>query len=60
MALTGKARIIKHADANTMYVAIPAKIVQDSAFTFHAGERVKICFDPKQKAIIISHRDLVK
>lgn len=53
MALTGESKLLKHPKANTLYVAIPAKIAQDSAFIFHGGERVKIVFDPKQKAILI-------
>lgn len=51
--LTGETKLYKHPKADTLYLAIPAKVVQDSTFVFKKGERVSIRYDPKRKAIII-------
>ena len=52
--LVGKAKLYKHPKSPTLYVAIPASVVQDSAFALKAGDHVKIEYDPETKTIIIS------
>lgn len=52
MALEGKVKLIPHRKAKTLYLAIPASIVDDSTFPFNPGEEVKIKI--KEKKIIIS------
>ena len=51
--LVGEAKIYKHPKAETLYLAIPSKVVQDSTFIFKKGDQVKITYDPEKKAIII-------
>jgi hypothetical protein len=38
--LEGHSKIYKHPKAHTLYVAIPARVVQDSTFHFKAGDKV--------------------
>jgi hypothetical protein len=51
--LAGEAKLYKHPKADTLYVAIPSRLVQDSTFVFKKGERVSIKYDPETKAITI-------
>lgn len=51
--LVGETKLYKHPRADTLYLAIPSKVVQDSTFIFKKGERVKIRYDPDKKVIII-------
>jgi len=44
--LQGKSKLYKHPKAQTLYLSIPSKIVSDSQFSFKAGDRVKLKFDP--------------
>jgi len=53
LVLIGEAKIYKHPRADTLYLTIPSKVVQDSTFIFKKGDRVRIEYDPKKKAIII-------
>jgi len=53
LVLIGEAKIYKHPRADTLYLTIPSKVVQDSTFVFKKGDRVRIKYDPKKKAIII-------
>lgn len=51
--LVGETKLYKHQKADTLYLTIPSKVVQDSTFIFKKGENVKIRYDPKKKVIII-------
>lgn len=51
--LLGQAKIYKHPKADTLYLTIPSKIAQDSAFIFKQGDTVRIRYDPKRKVLII-------
>ena len=51
--LMGEAKIYKHPKADTLYVTIPSKVVQDSTFIIKKGDRVKIRWDPEKKALIV-------
>jgi len=53
LVLVGEAKIYKHPKADTLYLAIPSKVVQDSTFVFKKGDQVKITYDPVKKAIIV-------
>lgn len=53
LVLLGEAKIYKHPKAETLYLTIPSKIAQDSAFIFKQGDIVKIRYDPEQKVLII-------
>lgn len=53
LVLVGETKLYKHPKADTLYLSIPSRLVQDSTFAFKKGERVKIRYDPKRKAIII-------
>lgn len=53
LVLVGETKLYKHTKADTLYLSIPSKLVQDSTFVFKKGERVKIRYDPKKKVIII-------
>jgi hypothetical protein len=54
LVLTGEAKLYKHPKADTFYVAIPSRLVQDSTFAYKVGERVSIRYDPETKAIVIT------
>jgi len=53
MVLMAQAKLYKHPKAQTLYVTIPSKVVQDSTFAFKPGEEVAIRYDPKSKSITI-------
>jgi len=55
--LVGEAKIYKHPKADTLYLTIPSKVVQDSTFIFKKGDRVKIRYDPEKKAIIVEPKE---
>jgi len=57
LVLAGEAKLYKHPKADTLYVAIPSRLVQDSTFVFREGERVSIRYDPEKQAIIIEPFD---
>lgn len=58
--LVGEAKIYKHPKAETLYLAIPSKVVQDSTFIFKKGDQVKITYDPERKVIIVEPRNSEK
>jgi len=58
--LVGEAKIYKHPKAETLYLAIPSKVVQDSTFVFKKGDQVRITYDPKKKAIIVEPKNSEK
>jgi len=58
--LVGEAKIYKHPKAETLYLAIPSKVVQDSTFIFKKGDQVKITYDPEKKAIIVEPKNSKK
>jgi Antidote-toxin recognition MazE, bacterial antitoxin len=45
MVLVSEATVYKHTKGNTLYVSIPSKMAQDSAFTIKEGDEVKISFE---------------
>jgi hypothetical protein len=51
--LAGEVKLYKHPKSQTMYITVPAKIVQDSAFVLKAGQKVPIRYDPETNTIII-------
>jgi len=51
--LVGETKLYKHPKADTLYLSIPSRLVQDSTFVFKKGEKVRIRYDPKKKVIII-------
>lgn len=51
--LIGEAKIYKHPKADTLYLSIPSKVVQDSTFIFKKGDKVKIRYDPEKKVLIV-------
>ena len=53
LVLVGESKIYKHPNAETLYLTIPSKVVQDSTFVFKKGDKVSIRYDPEKKAIII-------
>jgi hypothetical protein len=40
--LQGTTKLYKHPKAHTLYLTIPARIVQDSTFPFKAGDMVSV------------------
>ncbi len=56
MILVGEAKVYKHGRAKTLYLSIPAKVAQDSAFTIKGGDVVEVRFDKEQNAIIIQSK----
>ena len=61
MILVGEATVYKHGKAKTLYLSIPSKVAQDSAFTIKDGDKVVVRFDPKEHAVIIqSEREFKK
>lgn len=53
LVLVGETKIYKHPKADTLYLTIPSRVVQDSTFIFKKGDKVKIHYDPQRKAIIV-------
>lgn len=46
-----EATIYKHTKGNTLYVSIPSRMAQDSAFPFREGQRVTISIQGKKLVI---------
>lgn len=57
LVLVGETKIYKHPKADTLYLTIPSRVVQDSTFVFKKGDKVKIHYDPQKKTIIIEPID---
>ena len=53
MVLATEATVYKHTKGNTLYVSIPSKMAQDSAFPIKEGDAVEIVWNPDLKAIVI-------
>jgi len=53
LVLIGETKIYKHPKADTLYLAIPSKVVQDSTFVFKKGDRVRIEYDPVKQVIVV-------
>ena len=51
--LIGKSKVFKHGKAKTLYVSIPSKIADDSAFTIRSGDEVEVKFDTELGAVVI-------
>ena len=51
--LVGEAKVFKHGKAKTLYLSIPSKVAQDSAFTIKEGDTVDIKFDKETNSVII-------
>jgi hypothetical protein len=49
--LSTQATVYKHTKGNTLYVSIPSKMAQDSAFPVKEGDQVEIVWDKKLEAI---------
>ncbi len=52
--LATNATVYKHTKGNTLYVSIPSKMAQDSAFTIKEGDEVNMEFDTARGAIVIT------
>jgi hypothetical protein len=55
--LTGQSKVFKHGKAKTLYLSIPSKMAEDSAFTIKEGDIVEIEFDKKLGAVVIRPKD---
>lgn len=55
--LTGQSKVFKHGKAKTLYLSIPSKMAEDSAFTIKEGDVVEIEFDRKLGAVVIRPRN---
>lgn len=53
MILVGEAKVYRHTKGKTLYVSIPSKLAQDSAFTIREGDSVDVVFDKETNSIII-------
>ena len=53
MLLYGQSKVFKHGKAKTLYVTIPSKVAEDSAFTIREGDTVEVKFDKEQNAVVI-------
>jgi antitoxin component of MazEF toxin-antitoxin module len=51
--LATEATVYKHTKGNTLYVSIPSKMAQDSAFPIKEGDAVEIVWDKDLGAIVI-------
>ena len=51
--LSTQATVYKHTKGNTLYVSIPSKMAQDSAFPVKEGDQVEIVWDKDLEAIVI-------
>ena len=58
--LIGEAKLYKHPRSQTLYVSIPAKVVQDSTFAFKGGQKVSIRYDPETRTITIEQIEETK
>ncbi len=55
--LTGQSKVFKHGKAKTLYLSIPSKMAEDSAFTIKEGDIVEIEFDKTLGAVVIRPKD---
>jgi bifunctional DNA-binding transcriptional regulator/antitoxin component of YhaV-PrlF toxin-antitoxin module len=53
MLLYGQSKVFKHGKAKTLYVTIPSKVAEDSAFTIKEGDTVEVKFDKELNAVVI-------
>jgi hypothetical protein len=56
--LSTEATVYKHTKGNTLYVSIPSKLAQDSAFPIKEGDAVEIEWDQDLKAIVIKPKKI--
>lgn len=56
MLLIGQSKVFKHGKAKTLYVSIPSKVAEDSAFTIREGDTVEVKFDKELNAVVIRHK----
>ena len=57
LLLTGQSKVFKHGKAKTLYLSIPSKMAEDSAFTIKEGDIVEIEYDKKLKAVVIRPKE---
>jgi hypothetical protein len=55
--LTGQSKVFRHGKAKTLYLSIPSKMAEDSAFTIKEGDIVEIKFDRQLGAVVIRPKD---
>jgi hypothetical protein len=60
LLLIGQAKVFKHGKAKTLYVSIPSKVAQDSAFTIREGDMVEVEFKKDLDAVIIKKKSAKK
>jgi hypothetical protein len=53
MTLYGRSKLYKHPKANTLYLCLPAKMIQDSACFLKVGDVVKLKMDPQKKTLTV-------
>lgn len=51
--LIGQSKVFKHGKAKTLYLSIPSRMAEDSAFTIKEGDVVEIKFDKELGAVVI-------
>jgi Antidote-toxin recognition MazE, bacterial antitoxin len=56
MLLIGQAKVFKHGKAKTLYVSIPSKVAQDSAFTIREGDTVEVEYKKDLDAVVIKKK----
>lgn len=60
LLLIGQAKVFKHGKAKTLYVSIPSKVAQDSAFTIKEGDMVDVEYKKELDAVIIKKKPAKK
>jgi bifunctional DNA-binding transcriptional regulator/antitoxin component of YhaV-PrlF toxin-antitoxin module len=60
MLLYGQSKVFKHGKAKTLYVTIPSKVAEDSAFTIKEGDTVEVKFDKELNAVVIRSKPTTK
>lgn len=53
MVLKSESKLYQHPKSRTLYLTIPSKLANDSAFPFHGGDRVSVIFEPNFKRLIV-------
>ena len=56
LLLIGQAKVFKHGKAKTLYVSIPSKVAQDSAFTIKEGDLVEVEYKRDLEAVVIKKK----
>lgn len=51
--LIGESKVFRHGKAKTLYVSIPSKVAEDSAFTIREGDIVEVKFDKDSNSVVI-------